>query len=175
MSAIFGEDQRYHISFVCTGNICRSPMAAIIIAEAVEDAGLDSLVKVDSCGIGGWHVGQKADKRALSELRSAGYDGDRHRAIQFGAEHLAADLLIALDSSHRSELLARGAEDRQIRLLRSFDPAAPAEAGVEDPYYGGPEGFQETRRLIEAAAPGLISWLREHAHQRESVTEAGQR
>lgn len=175
MSAAFGEDQRYHISFICTGNICRSPMAEVIIAQAVEDAGLESLVKVDSCGIGGWHVGQKADKRALSELRSAGYDGDRHRAAQFGAEHQNADLLIALDSGHRSELIARGAEEKRIRLLRSFDPTAPEGAGVDDPYYGGPEGFRETRHLIEAAAPGLITWLREHVNQREFIIEAGER
>ncbi|MGP6172734.1 low molecular weight protein-tyrosine-phosphatase [Corynebacterium sp. A21] len=171
MSDAFGEDQRYHISFICTGNICRSPMAAVIIAEAVEAAGLDAFVKVDSCGIGGWHVGQKADKRALAELRTAGYDGSEHRASQFGPDHVTADLLIALDTGHRAELIARGASAEQIRLLRSFDPAAPEEASIEDPYYGGPEGFAETRHLIEAAKPGLITWLREHADLREVVKE----
>lgn len=169
MSDAFGEDQRYHISFVCTGNICRSPMAAIIIAEAVEAAGYDPLIKVDSCGIGGWHVGQKADKRALAELRAAGYDGSEHRASQFGPDHLTADLLIALDAGHRSELIARGASPERIRLLRSFDPSAPEEASIDDPYYGGPEGFTDTLRLIQAAEPGLITWLREHANLREVV------
>lgn len=159
------EDRRFHIDFVCTGNICRSPMAEVIIADALEDSGLTERVRVSSCGIGGWHVGQGADKRAVAELRSAGYDGSEHRASQLGPDDMSADLLVALDTGHRSELIARGADATRIRLLRSFDPESPEEASVADPYYGGPEGFSETRRQIEAARPGLVAWLQEQVAQ----------
>lgn len=161
MTGASTEGHRLHIDFVCTGNICRSPMAEVIIADAIESAQLDSLVKVSSSGIGGWHVGQEADKRAVAELRSVGYDGSEHRAAQLGPENLAADLLIALDTGHRSELIARGAEPAKVRLLRSFDPEAPEEASVADPYYGGPEGFTVTREQIEAARNGILEWISE--------------
>ncbi|WIM67038.1 low molecular weight protein-tyrosine-phosphatase [Corynebacterium breve] len=149
-----------HLDFVCTGNICRSPMAEVIVRDALDKAGLAEQVKVSSCGIGSWHVGNPADERALKELRDNGYDGSAHRASQIGPEDLDAHLLIALDTGHVSQLVARGIPEEKIRLLRSFDPAAPDQASVEDPYYGGPEGFAVTREQIEAAAPGIVEWVR---------------
>lgn len=149
-----------HIDFVCTGNICRSPMAEVIVRQKLEDVDLGDAVRVTSSGIGDWHVGHAADKRALVELAEHGYDGSEHRAQQFGAEQQDADLIVALDTNHVSELVARGVPEEKVRLLRSFDPDADGE-GVADPYYGGPEGFTTTREQIEAAADGIIAWVGE--------------
>ncbi|WP_448853817.1 low molecular weight protein-tyrosine-phosphatase [Corynebacterium frankenforstense] len=149
-----------HISFVCTGNICRSPMAEIITRDALAEAGLAAKVRVDSCGIGGWHVGQHADDRARAELAAHGHDSEAFRAHQFGPADAEADLIVALAANHRAELKARGAEPSKIRLLRSFDPAAEENASVDDPYYGGPEGFAVTYDEITAAVPGILDWAR---------------
>ncbi|SDR83882.1 low molecular weight protein-tyrosine-phosphatase [Corynebacterium timonense] len=149
-----------HIDFVCTGNICRSPMAEVIIRAKLTEAGLGSETVVTSSGTGSWHVGQRADERALYELAEHGYDGSRHRAQQFGVTQQDADLIVALEQRHVSELVARGVPEDKIRLLRSFDPDAPDGAGVEDPYYGGQAGFSAAREQIEAAADGIISWVR---------------
>lgn len=148
------------IVMVCTGNICRSPMAEKILHDALVAAGLDDRVAVSSCGIGSWHIGQPMDRRASAELQKNGYHTE-HVAAQVGATHLAADLLLAMDTAHVSELVNRGAPFTNIRLLRSFDPAAPESAIVDDPYYGGVDGFVRTRTEIEAAMPGLMSWIDE--------------
>ncbi|SDL84799.1 protein-tyrosine phosphatase [Corynebacterium mycetoides] len=156
--------EKLHIDFVCTGNICRSPMAEVIIRDKLERAGLGDKVRVSSSGIGGWHVGSPADERALHELEEHGYDGSRHRAQQFGPAQQDADLLVALDPRHVSELVARGVPEDKIRLMRSFDPASPEGAGIDDPYYGGAEGFSTTREQIEASADGIIGWVRVQLH-----------
>ena len=145
-----------HLSFVCTGNICRSPMAAIVVGEHLRRAGLSDVV-VTSAGVGPWHVGKPADPRAAQTLAEHGYPTE-HVAAQVDAEHLAADLLVALDAGHLADLRALGAEN--VRLLRSFDPDAGAELDVPDPYYGGRDGFTEVLAMIEAAAPALVDWAR---------------
>lgn len=147
------------IEFVCLGNICRSPMAEVIVRAALADAGLSN-VTVTSSGIGSWHVGQPADKRALAELAAHGYDGSACRAESISQRTFDADLIVALDTSHRSELIVRGADESKVHLLRDFDPQAPADSSVADPYYGGPDGFALTREQIEAAAPGIVAWAR---------------
>lgn len=150
----------YHVSFVCTGNICRSPMGDVIASEFLEREGLSDQVKVNSCGLGGWHVGQGADRRAVAELANAGYNGSQHRAAQLGPEHTDADLLIAMDSGHYDGLVDAGIPADKIRYMRSFDPNAPEGAGVDDPYYGDAAGFTRTRTEIEAAMPGLIDHIK---------------
>ena len=149
-----------HIVMVCTGNICRSPMAEKILHENLVTAGLEDRVAVSSCGIGSWHIGQPMDQRAAAELQRHGYHTE-HTAAQVGAAHISANLLLAMDTAHVSELVNRGTSFTNIRLLRSFDPEAPESAVVDDPYYGGADGFTRTRTEIEAAMPGLMAWIKE--------------
>jgi protein-tyrosine phosphatase len=152
-------DKKLHLSFVCTGNICRSPMAAIVLREHLTRAGLADDVVVTSAGTAGWHVGEPADGRAAALLHEHGYD-TTHVARQVDAEVLSADLLVALDSGHLSALRRSVPEPDRVRLLRSFDPAAPPDAEVPDPYYGGPQDYVEVLTMIEAAVPGVLDWVR---------------
>ncbi|SDH40559.1 protein-tyrosine phosphatase [Lentzea fradiae] len=147
-----------HVSFVCTGNICRSPVAALVFREWLSREGLSSRVEVSSAGTGGWHAGDPADPRALKSLADNGYPTD-HVAAQVSERHLGADLLVALDSGHARALRRMIGPDR-VRLLRSFDPDADG-TDVPDPYYGGTEGFTEVLTMVEAAMPGLVAWVRE--------------
>ena len=148
-----------HVTFVCTGNICRSPVAAIVFREHVRRAGLADVVEVSSAGTGGWHVGGAADERAAESLVAAGYPSE-HVAAQVGEPHLGADLLVALDSGHARELRRLSGDPDRVRLLRSFDPDADG-VNVPDPYYGDREGFDRVLAMTEAAMPGLMAWVRE--------------
>ena len=150
-----------HVTFVCSGNICRSPMAEKMFGHQIAQRGLSHLVRVSSAGTGGWHVGDGADERANAVLRGHGYPTE-HCAAQLGDDHLAADLVVALGRNHLRMLTHLGVEPERIRLLRSFDPRSGAHADdVEDPYYGGPTDFEETFTVIEAALPGLHAWVDE--------------
>ncbi|HEY1119305.1 MAG TPA: low molecular weight protein-tyrosine-phosphatase, partial [Acidimicrobiales bacterium] len=120
---------------VCLGNICRSPMADVVLAERLADAGLDDRVSVGSSGTGGWHVGDPMDRRAAATLTAAGYDATRHRARQWGSgeDADAADLVLAMDAQNLADL---GGPTDRVRLFRDFDPVDPG-SDVPDPYYGG--------------------------------------
>jgi protein-tyrosine phosphatase len=152
--AVVGE---LHVSFVCTGNTCRSPMAEKIFAEHLDRAGLADQVRVSSAGTTAWHAGDDADPRTTSTLRRHGYPIG-HVAAIFGDEHREADLLIALDTGHERELARMGVPSDRRRLLRSFDPTADGPS-VPDPYYGSTADYELVREQIEAAIPGLLDWV----------------
>lgn len=152
----------FRVVFVCTGNICRSPMADVVFRGFADAAGLGSRVASTSAGTGDWHVGERADVRTLEALERAGYDGTRHRARQFThADFARSDLVIALDRSH--ERILRGwardeADADKIALLMTFDPAAHT-LDVPDPYYAGPGMFDEVLGMIESASRALFRQL----------------
>lgn len=148
-----------HICFVCSGNICRSPMAALIFRERLAETGLDSEVRVSSAGMGPWHVGDPADPRARETLAAHGYP-TTHIAAQLDGHHLDADLLLAADTSHLRALRGKVADPSRLRLLREFDPTAGDQPEVPDPYYGGDRGFEEVLGMIERATSGLLDWVR---------------
>jgi protein-tyrosine phosphatase len=162
----------YRICFVCTGNICRSPAAEVVVrALAEQHSGLAGRpgLELDSAGTGSWHAGEPADHRALRALTAAGYDGTAHRARKFDPAWFGErDLIIALDRGHLKILrsLAPDAPARaRIRLLRSFDPSIQDDEkspllDVPDPYYDGDAEFSLMLEQIEAAGAGLL----EHLH-----------
>ena len=127
-------------------------------------AGLADQVSVQSAGTGDWHLGERMDAGASTVLRRRGHDGATHRARQIGPAWLADfDLIVATDDGNLQRLIAMAAGRPElasrIRLLRSFDPAAPAGAQVPDPYGGSAAEFTEVYDMIEAAARGLVGLL----------------
>jgi len=150
-----------HVTFVCSGNICRSPMAEKIFAHQISGRGLADRVRVSSAGTGDWHTGAGADSRAVRVLRDRGYPTE-HRATQVDPHHLSADLVVALGRNHLRILAAMGVEPDRLRMLRSFDPRSVGAAlDVEDPYYGDVADFEGVCTVIEAALPGLHLWVDE--------------
>lgn len=160
MTASAGEP--FRVVFVCTGNICRSPMAEVVFREFADAVGLGPRVASTSAGTGDWHVGERADQRTVDALARAGYDGTHHRARQFThADFARSDLIVALDRSHERILRgwARSDSDAdKIALLLSFDATAHT-LDVPDPYYAGPGMFDEVLAMIESASRALFRQL----------------
>lgn len=156
--------QPYRVCFVCTGNICRSPMAAVVLHRMLVEAGLADRVRVDSAGLGDWHIGEPADPRALATLARRGYRGERHVARCWEVADFAdRDLVVALDTGHYRELTSQAPDPQQrakVRLLRSYDPAAKGELDVPDPYFGRNRGFEEVLDLVEAGCRGVLAEVR---------------
>src|SRR5262249_35515178 len=152
-------ESRLHVTFVCTGNICRSPMAEKMFAHQICQRGLHNVVRVTSAGTAGWHVGKRADERANRVLRAHGYPTD-HCAAQVDIDHLTADLVVALARKHVGLLRQLGVDSGRIRMLRAFDPRSGAyPLDVDDPYYGDNDEFEAVFASIEAALPGLHIWV----------------
>lgn len=153
-------DGPYRVCCVCLGNICRSPMAEVVLREQVERAGLGGQVIVDSAGTGDWHVGAAMNDRARAELARGGYDGERHRARQWEASWLAAhDLVLAMDAANLRDLraLAPAADAGRIRLFGEI--AGLGGADVPDPYSGTAEDFARVRAMLEQGMARLVPEL----------------
>lgn len=155
------------VALVCLGNICRSPMADVVLEHQLAEAGVDD-VEVSSSGTGDWHVGQPMDERAAATLTAAGYDASRHRARTFTADWFdEQDLILVMDSSNHADVLALAASDdhrTKVRMYRSFDPEADTpDAEVPDPWYGGPEGFDEVLEMVERTSREIVRHLAESA------------
>nr|WP_277870578.1 low molecular weight protein-tyrosine-phosphatase [Microbacterium telephonicum] len=156
-------DDPFRVVFVCTGNICRSPMAEIVFRQVATESGFGDRVTSSSAGTGDWHVGERADARTLEALERRGYDGSRHRARQFTHDDFDRhDLVIALDRSHERILSswARTPTDAdKLALLLTFDAAAQGALDVPDPYYAGPAMFDDVLGMIESASRALFRQL----------------
>ncbi len=155
------ERRPLHVEVTCLGNICRSPMAHVVLEQKLADAGLADEVVVTSSGTGGWHEGEPMDERAASTLAAAGYDPTRHRARTFTRDTYAdADLMLAMDARNHADmtdLAPTVADADRVRMFRSFDPeAAPGDEEVDDPWYGGPEGFERTLRIVERTSDAIV-------------------
>jgi protein-tyrosine phosphatase len=149
------------ILFVCLGNICRSPTAEIVFRDLLAREAPQLAVSADSAGTGGYQIGAPADRRTREAAIRRGYDlsPKRARCIEAG-DFRDFDLLLAVDRSTRSILLQRAPEAQQrVRLLLEYAPELGIE-DVPDPYYGGPNGFEQVLDLIEAAVRGLIVALK---------------
>lgn len=161
----------YNVMTVCTGNICRSPMAEVILRKFFQDRGLDEdQVRVESSGVSDEEFGNPIDRRAQKVLRERGYevppDHFAHRITREEAED--ADLLLPMTADHMRALLRLLPSGKRstVHLYRSFDPDLPKPApgresqiDLVDPWYGGPREFEVAIDQIEHTAPYIVDWV----------------
>lgn len=162
----------YTVCLVCLGNICRSPMAEVVLRSELAAAGLAGAVTVDSAGTGDWHIGHPMDARARAELEQRGYDGSAHRARQIAGSWLTGrDLFLAMDRRNLADLrrmaVRAGVGPDRVRLFGEAGGLVPERdadgpAGhldVPDPYSGGADDFSAALELIQAGARRIAGEL----------------
>ena len=151
------------ISFVCLGNICRSPLAQGVFQDLVNQEKLDQKIIVTSAGTGGWHIGDLPDERMRQTAQSKGIKLES-RARQFqSADFNRFNLVLAMDHSNLArleEIAPSNLPPEKLMLFRSFDPECNDDQDVPDPYYGGAKGFEEVYSMVKRTCPPLLDYIK---------------
>ena len=148
--------------FVCSGNICRSPLAEAIFKDQAKRAGLSDRFEIDSAGTHGFHEGDTADPRTRKVGLKNGLDVDSIARPVKDSDFDRFDLILAMDRGHLRELQSRAGTGRRarIQLMLEFDPASKSQ-DVADPYYGGEAGFDTMYSVLVPACRGLLESLKD--------------
>ncbi len=147
------------VLFVCTGNLCRSPMAEAVARALARGAGLRLRMKFDSAGTRTSRGRLSIDPRACTVLARAGYAVAPRSARRATAKDLAAnDLVLAMDGGHLAELRGTCAPEHAHKLRRFLDLAPGLEGqDVPDPFFGDVHGFERVLQLCEFGVRGLLA------------------
>jgi protein-tyrosine phosphatase len=147
---------KLHITFICTYNVARSPMAEKLFRQQLQERGLGGVVRVTSAGTDAFQTGGM-DTRAAVQLIEHGYP-TKHEPAKLSMQNLNADLVIAMDSYNARKLLNLGVPLDRLRFLRNFDSTADfSTRDITNPCHD--QDFQPTFQVIAAALPGLHGWV----------------
>ncbi|MGV8959248.1 MAG: low molecular weight protein-tyrosine-phosphatase [Stenotrophomonas sp.] len=150
---------------VCLGNICRSPMAEGALRARIEQSAMAGRVQVDSAGTSDWHIGRAPDPRAIACARGHGVDIAGLRARQLQVEDFVRfDRVFCADQANLQDALplAGGAGGQRLALWLPW-AGIEGDGSIPDPYYGGPEDFEHTWALVDAAAQATVLRLMQAA------------
>ena len=154
------------VLFVCLGNICRSPLAEIIVQGQADKKAMADMFEFASAGTGDWHVGGRADVRSAATAKQHGLDLSQHKAQQITRHTIAQwDWFVAMDADNRRNLLVMGVPENRLLMMRQFESMQGESAqsqsikDVPDPYYGGTDGFEDAYIMLRDNADALLDYL----------------
>jgi protein-tyrosine phosphatase len=151
----------YHILFVCTGNICRSPTAEGVFQHYLANSSLKNIIRTDSAGTQNQHAGEAPDPRSVAAAKKRDIDLTNLKARKVTLDDFANfDLVLACDNSHLTHLknMAPQRSKANIDLYLSYAGIMnPTE--VPDPYYGSHRDFEYVLDLVQNATQRLIGRL----------------
>lgn len=156
-------ETRLRVAMICTGNICRSPMAEVVLKHFVDaNPSLRSCVEVTSAGTANWHVGSPMDERARRALDRAGFNGEGSLAAFASRAYLDdQDIVIGMTREHIHEVKKRLSNSTtEVILLRNL--IEPGEnLDLFDPYYGDDVEFDECLEVVRRGGRRLTSEFRQ--------------
>lgn len=139
-----------NVLMVCLGNICRSPLAEGIFTHYSQDFE----IRVDSAGTANYHTGRAPDPRSIAVALENQIDIRTQKARQFVAEDFDHfDYIYVMDRQNLSNVLRLAStQEKKAKVRLLLDPNE-----VEDPYYGGEEGFTIVFDKIAKACQEIIA------------------
>lgn len=145
------------ILYVCTGNICRSPLAEAITRHEAAKRGLTSRMTVASGGTHGYHVGEKPDHRSIAVARSRGVSTEGQLARKVGRDDFETyDLILAMDRGHLMHLTEMADTRYQSKVRLFMAEACGLIEDVPDPYYGHMADFEHVYDMIARGVTALL-------------------
>ena len=160
------QENYYKICFVCLGNICRSPTAEGVFQHLINERNVENYFEVDSAGTSAYHVGESANSKSQRTAQKHGITL-HSKARQFEASDLDYyDLILAMDSENLKNVRQMASEYHHDKIgrMRDFDPN-PGDGEVPDPYYGGPEGFENVFQIVKRSCENLLDNLETHVQK----------
>jgi low molecular weight protein-tyrosine phosphatase len=155
-------ETRLRVAMICTGNICRSPMAEVVLRHFVDaESSLRGSIHVTSAGTANWHVGSPMDDRARRALDRAGFDGAGSLAAFADRAYLDdQDIVVGMTREHVHEVRKRLTNDTtEVILLRNvIEPGRDLD--LFDPYYGDDVEFDECLDVLRRGGRRLTSEFR---------------
>lgn len=149
------------VLFVCMGNICRSPIVEAVARVEFARAGVD--VGVASAGTENYHVGERADRRAIAVAEAHGYPLAQHRARQVeGTDFMRFDQVLAMDRVNLRVLQRKRPANGGVEPVLFLEQAGLGARDVPDPYYGDVEDFEHVVELAREGVAALIRRLGAH-------------
>ena len=155
------------ILLVCTGNICRSPLAAALLERALKERGLDA-IDVSSAGTGAWDGAPVSEGAYLVGLER-GLDLSGHRAQLLTREMVdAADLILTMARHHRARVDELGGEGH-VFVLGEYAGREGDEAEVSDPFGGDLDVYRDTCAELEALVATAVERIVAEAEREDQL------
>lgn len=154
--------RKLKILFVCTGNICRSPLALGVFLNHANLNGFNSIFEADSCGTSSYHVGSLPDSRSIATAQKHSIQLN-NKARQICSNDLKYyDFILVMDHLNYEDVINNIQDEfckNKVFLLRSFDQAVSDDYNVPDPYYGTEADFEEVFEICQRSISGFMTYL----------------
>ena len=150
------------VLFVCTANICRSPMAEGVFRSMVARAGSKAGVEIDSVGTHDYHVGEPPFKLAVEAAKKRGYQIEHLVARRVGPADLDRfDMILCMDRANLVHLrtIAPTRCKQKIELLLEYGDKYHGK-DIPDPYGGDSKAYDKALDMIEDGCEGVVELLR---------------